>query len=150
MWVLAGAGVVVGAGEAGVVVGAGEAVKTPALTCPPRTRPAAGRAGGPLAWHQGGGQDVPCKLPGAVGQGGCEQTCCFSSCARLVWFEVVVKATCGCSCTSCVLLLACSHGIPGPPHRTLQVVREAAAADVALWDQYLLDRLTSLLIALNT
>ncbi|EFN51942.1 hypothetical protein CHLNCDRAFT_139605, partial [Chlorella variabilis] len=31
-----------------------------------------------------------------------------------------------------------------------KVVREAAAADVALWDQYLLDKLASLLIALNT
>ena len=29
-------------------------------------------------------------------------------------------------------------------------MREAYAADVALWDQYLLDKLSALLISLNT
>lgn len=31
-----------------------------------------------------------------------------------------------------------------------KLMREAYAADVALWDQYLLDKLSALLISLNT
>lgn len=42
------------------------------------------------------------------------------------------------------------NAIPALPPCRDKLMREAYAADVALWDQYLLDKLSALLISLNT